>query len=233
MPDNSTADQPEFDAGDPDFDGQDMAETFDEDNLDSDSQRFARGDDEMNADELPDVFDATRRVGDDSDDDALIGEDMDDADIVELAADSDEDDEDAEDDPYRALSADALDDEDDDELDLDDEEMNLDEDVARLSPDEVELEDAGDLNNRQGAAGSARRFESARLSDEEIERLGYGAAGQTPADDAGPTEPRSFDPGADRTDEENAIHARQDALLDQGVEETFPASDPVSVKHIT
>lgn len=26
---------------------------------------------------------------------------------------------------------------------------------------------------------------------------------------------------------------RQDALLDEGVEETFPASDPVSVKRIT
>jgi len=27
--------------------------------------------------------------------------------------------------------------------------------------------------------------------------------------------------------------ARQDELLDEGVEETFPASDPVSVKHIS
>jgi hypothetical protein len=26
---------------------------------------------------------------------------------------------------------------------------------------------------------------------------------------------------------------RQEALIDEGVEETFPASDPVSVKHIT
>jgi hypothetical protein len=26
---------------------------------------------------------------------------------------------------------------------------------------------------------------------------------------------------------------RQDALIDEGLEETFPASDPVSVKHIT
>jgi hypothetical protein len=215
-------DQPEFDASDPDFDGQDMAEAWDEDNQDSDSQRLARGDDEMNADELPDVYDATRRVGDDDDDDALIGDDMDDADIVELALDDDEDDQDAEDDPYRLRTADAFDDEDDDELDLDDDATNLDADVARLSPDEVELEDAGDLNNRAGAFGSARRFESSRLSDEDIERLGYATK-----------EPRSFDPERDRTDEENALHARQDALLDQGVEETFPASDPVSVKHIT
>lgn len=27
--------------------------------------------------------------------------------------------------------------------------------------------------------------------------------------------------------------SRQDALLDEGIEETFPASDPVSVKRIT
>jgi hypothetical protein len=200
-----------------------MAEAWDEDNQDSDSQRLALGDDEMNADELPDVYDATRRVGDEDDDDALIGDDMDDEDIVELALDDDDDDEDAEDDPYRLRSADAFDDEDADELDLeDDEDADPDAEVARLSPDEVELEDAGDLNNAEGAFGSARRFESTRLSDEDIERLGYATK-----------EPRSFDPARDRTDEENALHARQDALLDQGVEETFPASDPVSVKHIT
>ena len=38
----------------------------------------------------------------------------------------------------------------------------------------------------------------------------------------------------DQLDEE-ARHAesRQEALVDEGVEETFPASDPVSVKRIT
>jgi hypothetical protein len=200
-----------------------MAEAWDEDNQDSDSQRLARGDDELNADDRPDVYDATRRVGDDDDDDALIGDDMDDADIVELAVDDDADDEDAEDDPYRLRSADAFDDEDADDLDLEDDiDTDPDAEVARLGPDEVELDDAGDLNTRAGASGSARRFESSRLSDEDIERLGYGTH-----------EPRSFDPARDRTDAENAVHARQDALLDEGVEETFPASDPVSVKHIT
>ena len=29
------------------------------------------------------------------------------------------------------------------------------------------------------------------------------------------------------------VHPHQDELLDEGVEETFPASDPVSVKRIT
>jgi hypothetical protein len=37
------------------------------------------------------------------------------------------------------------------------------------------------------------------------------------------------------TEQEHAdrIHRRKDELLDQGVEETFPASDPVAVKQIT
>jgi hypothetical protein len=44
------------------------------------------------------------------------------------------------------------------------------------------------------------------------------------------------DPAAEthgRTEEEERIHQRKDELLDQGVDETFPASDPVAVKHIT
>ena len=35
----------------------------------------------------------------------------------------------------------------------------------------------------------------------------------------------------DETD--TPVHPHQDELLDEGIEETFPASDPVSVKHIT
>ena len=31
----------------------------------------------------------------------------------------------------------------------------------------------------------------------------------------------------------DSAHRRRDELLDEGVEETFPASDPVAVKHIT
>jgi len=36
-----------------------------------------------------------------------------------------------------------------------------------------------------------------------------------------------------RNEHEQRIHQHKDELLDQGVEETFPASDPVAVKHIT
>ena len=34
-------------------------------------------------------------------------------------------------------------------------------------------------------------------------------------------------------EEHDHIRRRHDELLDEGVEETFPASDPVAVKHIT
>jgi hypothetical protein len=39
--------------------------------------------------------------------------------------------------------------------------------------------------------------------------------------------------GPERTEHEERIHRHKDELLDHGVEETFPASDPVAVKHIT
>ena len=37
----------------------------------------------------------------------------------------------------------------------------------------------------------------------------------------------------DEDEEERRAESRQEALVDEGVEETFPASDPVSVKRIT
>ncbi len=42
-------------------------------------------------------------------------------------------------------------------------------------------------------------------------------------------------PESEELDEHGHDHAhrRRDELLDEGVEETFPASDPVAVKHIT
>jgi hypothetical protein len=39
--------------------------------------------------------------------------------------------------------------------------------------------------------------------------------------------------GATADDIPDAADPRQEELLDEGVEETFPASDPVSVKRIT
>lgn len=51
-------------------------------------------------------------------------------------------------------------------------------------------------------------------------------SGGSRADDAAARAPGDQEEGCD-------LDQRQDALLDEGVEETFPASDPVSVKRIT
>ena len=76
-------DQPGFDSDGPDLDGQDSdsqdrAEIWDEDNQDTDEHRVLSADEELDFDLRPDVLDATRRVGDEDDDDALIGDDLDD-----------------------------------------------------------------------------------------------------------------------------------------------------------
>ena len=52
------------------------------------------------------------------------------------------------------------------------------------------------------------------------------SGGQFNADRAADSAPKDRQPGED-------LEARQDQLLDEAVEETFPASDPISPKHIT
>jgi hypothetical protein len=52
----------------------------------------------------------------------------------------------------------------------------------------------------------------------------------TPARRASPLSERKHDHLADH---EQGAENRQEALVDEGVEETFPASDPVSAKRIT
>ena len=48
------------------------------------------------------------------------------------------------------------------------------------------------------------------------------------------TPPHAKDDEAARVlEQEHARRRRHDELLDEGVEESFPASDPVAVKHIT
>jgi hypothetical protein len=51
------------------------------------------------------------------------------------------------------------------------------------------------------------------------------SAGQVNADLAAESAPGDRQPGED-------MAARQEQLLDEGIEETFPASDPVAVKRI-
>ena len=225
-----------------DYDAQDTAEVLDEDNQNPDLLR-ALGDDETNFDTMPDVLDVTSAAGDDDDDEALIGEDLDDADIVRLSRESNQDDADREDDDLRLRDADAYADEDTEDNDLADDDRDEDDKVAYLHNSEAGMRDAGDLNDTQGARSAAQRLESRNVSDEDLAKLGYAQGGEKVG------ETRSFGgersdgdkPDVDKTDDLSAEPLphephhpdREDERLDEGVEETFPASDPVSVKHIT
>jgi hypothetical protein len=188
-------------------DGQDIAEVFDEDNLDSDSMRIARDDEELNFDDMPDVLDVTKADGDEDDDEAIIGDDLDDNEIVELSLeDADEGEGDGEEDDF--LGAESLDDADEEDD----------------SPDDVGLAYAGDLNTSPGAHSAAQRYEARTLSDKDLEELGY----KDP-----PKEAKRFEKLDAEADAQTHGGKREDERLDEGIEETFPASDPVSVKHIT
>jgi hypothetical protein len=129
------------------------------------------------------------------------------------SADGDEEDDDGligddlSDDEIVEFSRQALDESDDDD---EDEDFRASEDLEDDDPiesDEVDLSYAGDLNTAAGAHSGAQRYESRNLSDDDLVELGYKKS------------------DADKTHE--------DEQLDSGLEETFPASDPVSVKHIT
>ena len=70
-------------------------------------------------------------------------------------------------------------------------------------------------------------YESDTLSDGDLQDLGY--RGEAGKDEKGEGKPSTGHPD----DVPDEAHPHQDELLDEGIEETFPASDPVSVKHIT
>lgn len=230
-----------------DFEPQDTAEVFDEDNTNLDEARSFGGPDAEALEDLPDVYDVISAVGDRDDEAARIGEEMDDADIV--AAEEDAEMADLEDDELARRDAEvyAVDGEidrlgDPNALDPDD----LD-GVAEFAADEVELEYVGDLNDLAHARSAAQPLESRRLSDEDLEELDYTDAAEIYDDDEEEslmqTHPGEIKkrPGAAKettqTRPETSVDAHpkkhQEDLLDEGVEETFPASDPVSVKRIT
>ena len=83
-------------------------------------------------------------------------------------------------------------------------------DGDEIADDEVELRFAGDLHEVDTARLATRDLESNELSDEDLEDLDYKAR-----------------PG------KTGVDPHQDELLDEGIEETFPASDPVSVKKVS
>lgn len=130
-----------------DFEAQDTAEVFDEDNLEGDDagpleQQF------KTFEELPDLFDDTARLGDGSADDRSVDETEFTEDLIE--------DEDLED-PLAVRG---------------DTEAYAEEDAGSASG-EVELEFQADVEGSRGAQGSAAHFESRQLNDEDLRELGY------------------------------------------------------------
>ena len=132
-------------------DDQEQSETFDETHLDDE------GDGEFLLDEADPVLDVTQADGDADEDDF----DEDDIDLDDqLALDGIE------------AEADAL-------LGVDGERRNqIDAESNGLQgPDEVELVYAGLMENERGAQASAAHWESKRLSDDDVEELGYAPEG--------------------------------------------------------
>ena len=157
----------------PDHDDQDVAEVFDEDNTNIEGRRQGAEDAEQFED-IPDVYDVTSRVGDRDDDEAEIGEDMDDEDIVAGARDRNDDDDDLEDDDLKARHGEELKAEDpSDENDLGPDDPDLLDGIDKEDPDEVELSYQGDLMDVAGASSSAADMESEELSDDDLRELHY------------------------------------------------------------
>lgn len=133
---------------DTDFDAQDQAEVYDETHLDDE------GDGDIGLDEADDVLDVTQMDGD-ADEEPF---DEDDQNIDdELALDGVE------------AEADAL-------LGVDGVRVSEIDGEGRSegSADEIELVYAGLMRNQRGAQASAAHWEAKRLSDDDIEDLGYG-----------------------------------------------------------
>jgi len=139
------------------FDDQDTAEALDETVLNDQEERSEL----RTFEELPDLFDDTRREGDADDDDAL---EIDAADF----------------DPDRDFDADKLEQDDEgleflsaDETDLTDEDASFDEN--QIADDSVidGLDEVGDAALVSGGEDDFTNFQSKRVSDPDLKRMGY------------------------------------------------------------
>jgi hypothetical protein len=130
-------------------DDQAQAEAYDETHLDDE------GDGDILPDEADPVFDVTQADGD-ADEEDFDDDQPDDLDETQGASGIEAD-------------ADAL-------LGLDGERINQidSESDSQASEDEVELVYSGLMRNARGAQASAAHWEAKRLSDDDIESLGYG-----------------------------------------------------------
>jgi len=158
-----------------DVDAQDLAEVFDEDNTNTESQRLGGAEDGEQVEDLVDLFDVTTAVGDADDEDALIGDDLDDDEIIDLAQQGDDDGDDEERTDEDTLRGPEPADADDADLvaSLSDDDEDLVDGVDRPPREDVSLTFAGDLNDVAGAHSAAQRYESKTLSDEDLTALDY------------------------------------------------------------
>jgi hypothetical protein len=236
-------------------DPQDEAEVFDETHREDELAAGGQAvpEDPQDPDIAEDVYDVTSAIGDaDEDQSAMDAADAgpDDLDGDDFENDEDDDDE---------LDDDFEDDPEDDELDDDDNPV----DVAAALPraDEPGLSYIDDVDRvTQPRDDEVEKYESTRpLSDAQLSELGYrdAASKDKPKEtDTMDTEQGAKDPtkGAAREERsfgaethDDLIHgtgataedvvdhtdAHEEERLDEGLEETFPASDPVSAKNIT
>jgi len=155
---------------DTDIDAQDLAEVFDEDNTNTESQRLGGAEDGEQVEDLVDVFDVTKAVGDADDEDALIGEDLDDDEIIDLARDKEEDEDDEDEIDEDTLRGPEPDDEDDADLigSLDEADDDLGDRVYTPPRGDVDLTFVGDMSDVGGAHSAAQRYESKILSDQDL-----------------------------------------------------------------
>jgi hypothetical protein len=207
-------------------DPQDQAEAFDESH-NTDELGYPDETRSFEPDLFDDVYDATSKQGDADEDDVAL--DAADFDPDELS-DSDTDEEDGE----EMYLDDDLEDEDDDLEEDDFRTLTSESMVASADEADIQLVDNVDDSTNTGDT-MTRRYESTReLSEADVRSLGYGKEETAMSDDKTKpgTEPPITGSGARAEDVADTSHPRQEELLDEGVEETFPASDPVSVKHV-
>lgn len=157
-----------------DWDGQDQSEVFDEDNQTPAGAGDASAE-VRTFEDIPEVLDVTQAEGDADDDAALLAEELDDDEIIELEADADM--ADIEDDDLKTRTAEAFDDDVLGEGDAEEvyhaEEAGLDmrEDGGA---DDADLKFMGDMDQAPAVdSRQATAAESDTVSDDDLEDLGY------------------------------------------------------------
>lgn len=195
-------------------DPQDIAEVFDETRLDDE------GDGEALLDEMDDVYDATRDQSQAYPSRLTPQEREDDPRLKQLESLADD------------ILGHARNDEDE-------------ENPSPVSDSEIDLVYNGLLRNQRGAQASAAHWEARKLSDDDLRDLGYAAGANAQTGDNAMSKYDDPEGPHIRLNKDKATKPdqlkkhlkdaedRQEALIDEAVEESMDASDPPSPKHIT